>query len=492
MQLLQEKVVKGSFITLSLTLLGSIFAYLIRILYSHTLTIENYGLFYAVFASFNLIVGYGDLGFGYAIVYLLPKYLKQKDYSRVWNIFIYGQTISLAMSLVAAVVLVIIAPFLADYYFKVPGSENLIYILCIYLVVLSVLNGLVQLFTGLQKEKYFSSITATRWFLTLTFSILFFLFDLPNVIFYAFAWAFGHILTAAVFLFLFLNRHPYLSKNKIIWNSSILRQMFSLALPALLENFVGTSVIFVETFLLTLIRGVKDVGVYNVIYPLTSISVILLAPINNLILPLVSHLMEGERQIIKYLVNRILEIIPFIGIYFSLFLILFPSNIVGLIFGQKWLGLVELPLTVLSVGSIGFLISEILGTVVIGTGKIKARLKVNAILAVFSIILDVFLIWKYGVLGVVITNSLIRLALGIWCLKIVKEAVSFQIPLKFYLKMIIISIMIFSIVRMMGLSPRNLIELVIYGIVYTILFALLGLLLKIYDKRFILILKPKK
>lgn len=492
LQSFQEKIVKGSFITLSLTLLGSIFAYLIRILYSHTLTIENYGLFYAVFASFNLIVGYGDLGFGYAIVYLLPKYLRIKNYAKAWNIFVYGQTISFAMSLLASIILIISAPFLARYYFKVPGSENLIYILCIYLITLSILNGLTQVFTGMQKEKYFSSITALRWFLTFSFSILFFLFDTPNVIYYAIAWALGHIVTAAIFLFLFLKKHTFLSKNKIIWESDILKQMFSFAYPALLENFVATSVIFTEIFLLTLLRGVKDVGVYNIIYPLTAISVILFAPMNSLILPLVSHLMEGEKDRIRYLINRILQIIPFIGIYFSLFIILFPSNIVGLIFGNKWLGLVETPLALLSIGSIGFLMSEILGTIAIGTGKIKARLKANTILAIVSICLDIFLIWKFGVLGVVITNSLIRLTLSIWCLKIIKSSVSFQIPLGFYLKIVTFSGIMFLIIKLIGFAPKNWIELIISGVLYTILFIFLGLKLKIYDKKLILMIIPKK
>lgn len=491
-QSLQERIVKGSFITLSLTLLGSIFAYLIRILYSHTLTIENYGLFYAVFASFNILVGYGDLGFGYAIVYLLPKYLKIKNYSKAWNIFVYGQTISLTMAILLAIVLAIFAPFLAKNYFKIAGSENLVYIFCIYLIVFTVLNGLIQIFIGMQKVKYYSSITVSRWFLTFIFSALFFLFDFPNIVFYALSWALGHVLTAAFFLFLFLRKHPYLIRNKIIWESVILKQMFSLAYPVVLENFVATSMIFTETFLLTLIKGVRDVGIYNIIYPLTSVSIILLAPINSLILPLVSHLMEGEKERIKYLINRILEITPFIGVYFSLFLISFPSNIVGLIFGQKWVGLVETPLVILSIGSIGFLMSEILGTVAIGTGKIKARLKANAILGIFSVGLDIFLIWKYGVLGVVITNSLIRLALSIWCLKIIKTSVSFQMPLRFYLKILIFSITMFLTVKFIGISPKNWFELIIIGILYTIFFIFLGLILKIYDKKLILMIMPKK
>lgn len=491
-QSLQERVIKGSFITLVLTLLGSVFAYLVRILFSHTLSIEDYGLFYATFGLFSVLGGYGDLGFGYAVVYLLPKYLKIKNYSKAWNVFVHGQAISLSLSVIVSFAFILSAPMLAKYYFKVPGSENLIYIFCAYQVAFTVLSGLIQIFSGMQKEKYYSSITICRWFLTFSFAILFFLFDLPNIIYYAVAWSLGHVVTAIIFLLLFFRKNPHLTSNKIIWDFETLKHMFSYAYPVFLENLLATSMIFTETFFLTLMRGVKEVGVYNVIYPLTAVSIILFAPVNAFILPLVSHLMEGEREKIKYLVNRILEIIPFIGIYFSLFLIMFPSNIIGLVFGQKWLGLVENPITLLAIGSIFFLMSEILGTVAIGTGKIKARMKANAVLSVFSIILDIILIWKFGVMGVVITNSLARSALTIWCLRIIKSSVTFKIPFWFYLKLLTFSIVIFLTVRLIGFSPKNWFELIMGGLIYTIIFMMLGFAFKIYDRKILLMIIPAK
>lgn len=489
---LQEKVIKGSMITLLLTLAGSIFAYMIRILYSRTLSIEDYGLFYATFGLFSILSGYNDLGFGYATVYLLPKYLKVKNYARAWNIFIHGQAISFSVSIILSVVLSIFAPFLAQYYFKVEGSENLVYIFSVYLITFTVLNGMIQIFSGMQKEKYYSSITLAKWFLTFTFSILFFLFDFSNIVFYAISWALGHIITTLLFLFLFLRKHQYLFSNKIIFERGIFKQMFSYAYPVFLENIIATSIVFTETFFLTLLRGVREVGVYNIIYPLTTISIILFSPINALILPLVSHLMEGEKQKIRYLMDRVLEVIPFIAVYFSLFLIIFPSSIVGLVFGQKWLGLVELPIVILSVGSIGFLMSEILGTIVIGTGKVKARMRANAVLAVISVCLDILLIWKIGVLGVVITITLMKFALAFWCIKIIRTSVNFNIPFRFYFKILIFSTTLYIVIKFFGYAPKNWIELIISGVVYTILFIIFGFLSKIYDKKLLLLLLPGK
>ena len=197
---LQEKVIKGGVVVLVLSFLGSVCAYLIRILFSRSLSVENYGLFYAVFGLFSIITAYMDLGFGYSVVYLLPKQIKFKNYVKAWNIFIYGQVISLIMSLVASICFIFLAPFLAKNYFKVPGSEILIYIFSVYLISFTIINGLIQIFTGFQKEKYYASIAVARWFLTLVFSVLFLTLGFSNIVYYAIALCLGHILTVLIYL----------------------------------------------------------------------------------------------------------------------------------------------------------------------------------------------------------------------------------------------------------------------------------------------------
>src|SRR3989339_256330 len=482
---LKEKVIKGSSTVLILAFLGSVCAYLIRILLSHSLTIENYGLFYATFGLFSMATVYADLGFGYSVVYLLPKFIKSKKYSKAWNIFIYGQLISLTMSLFISIVLIIFAPMLAKYYFKVAGSEILIYIFCAYLVTFTAINSLIQIFSGMQKEKYYSSITTARWLFSLVFSVVFLAFGFSNIIFFAVAWVLGHALTVILFLFLLFKKHTFLTGNKITWESKVFRQMSLLAIPALMETFVFSLAVTTDTFLLTFIRGVREVGFYNVIYPLASIPIVLFNPVNALLLPLVSHLMEGEKGKMSYLIYKILEIVPFVGLYFVLFIIMFPSSIISLMFGQKWLGSVEMPLIILSLGSILVLMSGILGAITLGTGKVKEKLKVAAITSIVSIALNVFLIWHYGVMGAVITTSVINLMLNILFLRIIGKAVVFQIPYRLYLKLLVFSIACYIFIQLLGVNPQSWVEFIIIGMIYTLVFVSFGLFLKVYDKKLI-------
>jgi|Napbiome12C3dose_1001474.scaffolds.fasta_scaffold00006_1 O-antigen/teichoic acid export membrane protein len=491
-QSLQEKIVKGSIITLVISLLGSVFAYLTRVLYSRTLSIDDYGLFYAVLSIFLMFTTYLDLGFGYSSVYLLPKYLKIKDFAKAWNIFIYGQATSLIMSVIISIILSLSAPFLAKEYLKVPGSEILIYIFCIFLISFSIINGMIQVYSGLQKEKYYSSITLFRWLFTFVISLLFLLAGFSNIVFFAIAWSVGHLLTGMIFIFMLYFRHSFLTANRISWEKDTFKQMFSLAIPSIAETFISSVFLMTVTFFLTYFKGVTDVGLYNIILPLASIPTVLLSPLNTLLLPLVSHLSEGERDKLRYLTEKILSIIPYIGVYFALFIVMFPSASVGLIFGEKWLGRVEDPLAILSLGTISLLMLGILGVIVLGLGKAKERLKIAVIVAVTGVPLNALFIWYFGIMGAVITTTLVSLVLNFLFLRMIKRDLSIKVPYLFYIKISLFSIGLFILARIFKISPNGWFQFISYGIIYTLIYAGLGYLLKIYDNKLMLMLVRKE
>lgn len=489
---LEEKVAKGIVFVILFALLGSAFAYLIRILYSRSLSIEEYGLFYAVFSFFSIISVHIDLGFGETITYFVPKYFKSKRYKELWNTFIYGQVIQIVVSVLISGVLIIVAPYLSSRYFRIVGSETLIYIFCAFLIINSLLNSLSQIFTGLQKIKYYSSMNILRTALVLFFSSFFLIIGLNGPIFYALSWVFGYFLTTFFFLYLLWSKHPLLTENILSWNKNIFNTMYKYALPAFATTLVYSLLVSSDTFLLTLLRGVREVGIYNVIVPIASISIIFLSPLNLILFPLVSTLMEEEGEKINYLVSKIYQLVPFVGIYFALFIILFPSSIVSLIFGQKWLDFSIIPLSILSLGYIGIIMSSILGIIILGTGRVRERLKILLLVAILNVSLNVVLIWYYGILGAVISSSLVAVILCIFFTRILKTMANFQIPYLFYGKLSLFSVFLFFIIRFLGFAPKNWTELILSGLIYSISFIFLGFLLKVYDRELLKLILPLK
>lgn len=488
---LTGKILKGSSIILFFSVLTSPLGYILRVLYSNNLSIEMYGLFYALLAFFGILTTYKDLGFGYSVIYLVPKFIKKHEYQQSWIVYRYNQFVEVGTSILFSVILIIFAPWLSNYYFKVPEAQNLIYIFCIYFIANSFLEALYKMFTGLQKEKYYSSIQFSRLFLALVFSLLFLAFDYSNIIYFAVAWALAHISCTIFYTFL-LSRFNIFKKKRLVWNKKLFKEMLQFAIPTLITTSIYTFITFSDNFFLTLFKSVRDVGVYNIIIPLISIPYIFLSPINNLLLPLVSHLMEGEKEKTTQLLNEMLRIIPFIGFYFSLFILLFPSPIVQLIFGAKWVGLVEIPLQIMAFGTVLSLLSSFLTTIACGMGKVKERMKISFIIALFNIAISIVLISSYGVLGTAIASTTVYLLSIILFSMVIRKDISFKLPLKLYSSLIIFSICFYALVQLSGLVPHGFWQLMIMGILYSLLILIFGFILGIFQNFVNIIVETKK
>ena len=134
-QTLTARVFKGSSTILLFNFLASPIGYLIRILYSRTLSIEMFGLFYAVLAFFGMFIAFNDLGFGYSATYLIPKALRKKNYKRIWKLYKYNQLVELGTSVIISILIVIFSNWLTNNYFKIPEAQNIIYIFVVAVIV---------------------------------------------------------------------------------------------------------------------------------------------------------------------------------------------------------------------------------------------------------------------------------------------------------------------------------------------------------------------
>ncbi len=464
---LTERIIKGGGIVLFFSLLLSPLGYLIRVLYSQSLSIEDYGLFYAVLAFFTLLTSYNDLGFGHSLIYLTPKFLKKKDYGACWNMYQITKYVELGTAIGISAIIIPFAPWISENYFRVAGTENLIYLFCLYFIGNSFLSAIINFFNGLQEEKYYSSIHAVRLLFTLVFSGLFAFFDYKYVSYFALSWVIAYGATIIIYSEILRRKFPEFNNHKFVFDRELFKTMFKYALPTLITTSVGSLIVFSDSIFLTIFRGVKEVGIYNIILPLVSISTIFLFPLTNLILPLISSLMENQQDKVKLLIESSLRVIPFAGVYFALFIILFPTQPVNLLFGEKWSGLVEVPLMILAAGFINYLLSYYLATIVSGMGKIRERINASIIIAVLSIFLNAFLVYKYGVVGAVIANSVVYFISAVLFGRIINQEIGFRIPVFYYGKLTLVAAFIYFTVRYLNINPEGWVQYILTGIIYT-------------------------
>ena len=469
-QNLTTRLLGGGSIILLLSILSAPLGYLLRILFSRNLSVGEYGLFYSVLALFSFAASYNDLGFGYSVAYLLPKFKQKKQWQKLWNTYAYDQIIEVGTSILISLLLIFTARFLSLNYFHEPAAKTLILIFTFYFVANSFVSALQKLFTGLQLPQFYSSMEPVRLLLTLSLSFLVILFEWGNLITFALTWAGAYVLVGIIYQLILQFQLNQLVKP-ITWDKKLFNQMLHYAVPTLMTSTVYILMRSTDTFFLTLIHGVESVGIYNIAVPLASMPMILLSPLQLLILPLISQLMETSQTKVTKLIELMLKAIPLIGLYFGVFMFSFPAASIGLLFGNKWISAASTPLMIISLGFTFNILSEFLATVTNGLGAVKLRLKAASLITTLNLITSFLGSYFFGVTGVVISNVLIYGLSVILFLLIIRKYLLIRLPLKFYIQLLSLFAALAAVLALLNLAANTWTEFISFGIIYSFVVA---------------------
>ena len=479
-QPLTARILKGSSIVLFFTLATAPLGYFLRMILSRTLSIEMYGLYFAMISFFSFFVTYNDLGFGYSLSYYFPKFFRKKDYKTCWNLYTYDQLIELMTSVILSVILFISAPWIATHYFKVFEAEYLIKIFCVYFIANSIVSALHKLYNGMQQELYYSSMECIRFLFLVLITSIFYLSRVHDVSVYAWGLVSSYIFVAFIYRLLLQKNFNRLANQPFSWNPKRFRTMAAYALPTIMTTSVYTLVAFSDTFFLTLLKGVKEVGIYNIMTPIITVFAIFLSPINTFLFPFISHHADSDKNTINMLLYHTLRIIPFISLYFAIFIILFPNPIISILFGSKWSTSSAIALSILAIGYSLSTLGSFLATYIIGFGKVKERLRVSIFMAVINSICSLCLIPFFGIIGVAISYFISSSLSVFFQGKILASDLTIRYPIGFYIKIILFGSILFILTRSYNLFPNNWLQLILYGIIYTAIMGVFGLWIKVY------------
>ncbi len=478
---LTERIAKGSTTILIFTILTMPLGYFIRFFYSRALSISDFGLFYSALSLFAIFSIFNDLGFGYSVLHFTPKFMKTKNYRNIWYLYKYDQIIEFATSLLIALLFILGAAYLENNYFKVSGAANIVYILSISLIAESLLSALNNFYNALELEFYYSSIQLLRFIFALGISFLFWFYNKSEIVYFALAWAASYVITTLIYSYLLKNKTKYL-RHKLSWDKKLFKTMQVYALPTLISASLYNLIIYTDSIALTLFRGVSEVGVYSVIFPIASISGVFLHPINKFLMPLISGLTAKDNFDLSNIVNSIFKVIPTLGVYFALFIAIFPQEITQILFGQKWAEYVLIALPVFAFGYIFSLLMSYLVNVLDGMGLVKKKLKIALTASIVNLLLVFSLTYQFGLLGTIYANIVTSIISVVLFSIVIKERVKFNIPYYYYLKIIWFSSILFFLIKKVSFKTPSTLNLIIYGIVYSTVFICVSLYLGMLDK----------
>lgn len=326
----------------------------------------------------------------------------KKDYDHIGNVMNTSYWFNGLLSIIFAVVLILLSPFLANSIFNEPQLE---YPLIIALFVLTP-----QIFSRIFSSglvgyrKIWQSSLVDKTLSICVVGILLLIVKIMGwpitVLQVAFMYAIGRIIVFMTTGLYWRSIYKGFSKKFIL--SSLLPTAFPLFL-ATASNVISASV---AVIMLGWLAESQDVGLYSVAARLALLTSFFHTVVNSVLSPKIAALYEQDnKKELQKMIKKVTRGLLILGISTLIAFTFFGNNILVL-WGSEFKNAYYL-LVILSIGQLVNLGTGAVGSLLIMTGNEKIQGRIAVIFLLLSIPLNFILIKKYGGIGAAISTALI-------------------------------------------------------------------------------------
>jgi len=471
-----KTLVRGSGIVFIVAIFSAILGYLLRILLARNLTIEEYGLFYAVFAFVNVIASFRTFGVGQALIKFIPEFKLNEDYSSIKKGICYYSLLQFFSFILIFGFIFLFADKLAIDYFKDLNSINLLLLLTLA-STFAIFESLFHvLFLGYKKSGHYAFTTFFQMLLVVIVTFILLKFGVGYLA-PAYGYLIASIIAGITYYILFRRVSPKFFKAKFNLDFKFFKKLTLFGLPLTAGAVIGSSIGQLDILIITYFTNLKDVALYSIAMPVSmllrqfskSISLILIPVSSEIYIKDKSLLIEGIKNIHKYILITIMPI--------ALVMAIFAPLIISIFFGDEYLGAVW-TLRILAVSAIFYSIAYVNSNILLGIGKSGLNAKIMVGLSLIALVLDLFLIPLYGIVGAAIGVFVASFIMFFISFIYMKQNINYFPSIKLFIKIVLLGSLFLVLIGLLRNLPFvNLwAEIFVLGIISIIVY-LVGLLL---------------
>lgn len=398
---LAEKFIRKGFWLYLFSFLVGPLGYVVKIILSNDLTVEEIGLLYGILSFIGLLGTYHDLGLTESLNYFLPKFIVQKDWTRFKSLVAYSLVAQLVTSTIIGFILFFSSGYLAEHYFHAQAAQGVIQVFCLFFLGMNLLSMCTTIFQVGQNTKLQKGTEFLRMIFVVLFTLGLYLSENGNLITYAWTWI-GGVIVGILFGSFFMYRSyylPYLKDADLIYDKAMIRQVMKYALWVVLAANVATVLGQVDMQLIIYLLGTKDAGYYTNYLSIIGIPFIIITPIIGFIFPVISELHgKGAEDKITTIKTLFYKYFSVLGIATGMFMFVFGPAMAHVLFGEKF----TMSGVILQYSAFFIVCNFLLAInfqILAGVGRIRERVKILGVGLVFNVILNLVFIHFYGVVG---------------------------------------------------------------------------------------------
>ena len=476
--------VKNVSIVLIISIIAAFLGYLVRLTLARNLTLEEFGLFYSVFAFLGILGIFKSFGFDRALAKFIPEFQHKNRTDYIKSSIIYVAVIQFITNSIIIITVYFLSDFLAINFFENNQAAIVLRLMAIAFFIDSFVLMIKFSFQGFKKMLYFSGIDLVRMLLLVIVILVGFRLQygiLSPIIAYivtplVLVFVFGWVLIKKVF--------PQFNRSNFVFEKSLLKKISKYSIFIMATSTGAVIIGYTDMMVLIFYSGLTQVALYSIALPTARVLMYIPNAIGNVLLPLSSELWVKRKLIIlRAGMESAYKFSLIIAIPFMFVLFIFADLIIGFFFGADYI-LASNALKILSIGMLFLSIHRINTNFFSGIGKPQVITKIVYIVAVFNLVTNIILIPILGIIGAAITTSASFFIMMFLGLVKIKKFVKIRFPIIIWIKTLTSGIVF---VIMMGILKKVLslniwletaFILVISGMIYiAFLF-----LLKVIDK----------
>lgn len=472
-----------------ITVLGGLFSYLTRRIFAVNLTVEEYGLFYSVFALIFFFQSFRNLGMQESMVYNINRFRASKDLSSIKGAILLGAIPQLILGFIIAGILLLLKDFMVLNYFQTPLAEATYILLLLVFIIEPFISVMQGILLGLEKIILYRILVTIRYLFILGFA--YFLFPYyDNHLVPAISYLYGTILNLVLCGIIFLPLYYRTKTIKTTPSKTLFFQMLNYAIPITFSTAGIIILQYSDIILLTILRDSVAVGLYNIALPAIMVAVVLMTPIYVILFPTISRLYHNKsKEDITRLLSLVYNNIMIVLLPISIVFMIFPAEIISILFDADFVGATN-TLRVFSITFIFMVLKDVGFAALAGLGLVKERSRIVYYAAAGNVLFNLMLIPLFGATGAAIGTGIGFGVMSLLSYVYVRKKYDIIIEYGLQLRIIIMGLLYGITLYLLSLLFQDygmLLRLLLSGIISLPILLMLMIILKIITKEKILL-----
>tara|TARA_Y100000310_G_scaffold204358_1_gene204614 strand:+ start:1808 stop:3352 length:1545 start_codon:yes stop_codon:yes gene_type:complete len=389
--------------------LSKLFSYFYRILIARYFGPEIYGFFTISLMVSGLFITFAYLGLSDGVVRYISIYRGKNDKNAIRQIYRVSSKFLIISGSISFILMFMTSEYIALNIFHNPDLIIFlkIFSLAIPLTIFMTLYSSIALSYGRVKSYSFIHHFLLNS-LKLGFLVLFIMIGLgSNSLIFSYLAAV--LITGLAFYFVARHHISELFEKENLDKKSknlITKNLFSYSWPFLFSAIVTALFYWTDSFMIGFFNSPLEVGLYNAAIPIALLLTMTSELFGNIFFPLIAKEYSKKNiLVIRELTKQVGKWVFLINIPLLGLILLFPTEFITILFGEQYL-VAKNSLRILSVGMFAASLFVFSNKLISVAGKSKLILFDTLLVAIINLILNFYLIPRYGIEGAAFSTTI--------------------------------------------------------------------------------------